>query len=591
MAGSAATAFKITLNEKLAHFAEALESIDSGIEVTQNRDGSVGLGLTQSMEQTLRLRPTKGGLEKYRARPFQKVLSMMISMFWAANIPIRFIILKSRQLGLTTFLQGVSHDLTRRMPGISARTIAHRKPEARKIHEMQKRYYFHCPKEFRRELEYNKVGRDRLKYILPHDSDISVYTAGGDSIGRSDTTIFDHWTEFAFWPEAADTYNDLIQAIHDIPQTMLFIESTANGKNFFHHLWEQAQNPNQLWVPIFVSWLEDPEAWFEFASEKQREEFLESYSEQEKKYAEAWDLPPERMQWVRFKLLNKCAGSWDKFHQEYPIDPSVAFLFTGWPWFNLQIVGNMLKNIQQPTFRGDIVWAGKTGTKTRLVEGDYGPLTLWENEPDPTADYFLGTDTAHGIGADFSECMVLKDDYTLVGQYRSNEKETGNPTKVGLRSTQLGARFNWGLLGIESNNPGNTALEVAYRGHARHHNLTTYPNLYFHVARNRRLAEESERMGWPTSKQTKEQMLGDLQESLIEDSWEINSVSLLKQMNNLTWDPLKRNWGMAGEKDPITGLFHDDGIDSLAIAHEMLLIHRKNLITEGLKPKRAAWTL
>jgi hypothetical protein len=98
-------------------------------------------------------------------------------------------------------------------------------------------------------------------------------------------------------------------------------------------------------------------------------------------------------------------------------------------------------------------------------------------------------------------------------------------------------------------------------------------------------------MGWPTSKQTKEQMLGDLQESLIEDSWEINSVSLLKQMNNLTWDPLKRNWGMAGEKDPITGLFHDDGIDSLAIAHEMLLIHRKNLITEGLKLQREPWTL
>ena len=596
MAGSAATAFKITLNEKLAHFADALGSIDSGIEVTQNRDGSVGLGLTQSMEQTLKIRPAKGGLENFRLRPFQKTLSMLVSMLWAADIPIRLIILKSRQLGVTTYLQGLIHDLTRRMRGISARTIAHQRMFARKIHEKQKHFYHHCPPEMRRELETGKVGRDRLKYTLPHDSDIATYTAGSSDIGRSDTTILDHWTEFAFWDNAIERYNDLIQSIHDIPGNAIFIESTANGKNFFHKLWEdahriEADGEMNLWIPVFISWLEDPEAWMEFASEKHKQRFVDSYTDEERKYAEKWNLEPERMKWVRAKIRNKCAGSWDKFNQEYPIDPTVAFLFSGWPWFNLSIIERMMSNIQAPVFRGDIAWAGKTGTKTRLVEGDYGPLTLWEKEPDPTADYFLGVDTAEGIGADFSEVVVLKDNYRVVGHYRTNDEQNGKPAKVGLRATQIGALFNWGLLGIESNSSGGTALEVAYRGHSKHHNLKSYPNLYFHVHRDRKVAEESERMGWPTSQRTKKQMLEHLQESLIEDPWDVNSFPLLSQMNNFTWDPKKKTWGMGVEPDPLSGLVNDDSIIAFAIAHEMKLIHDSNLITEGLKPQRAAWTL
>ena len=356
-----ASAFKITLNKDLSHLAEALESTNSGIEVTENLDGSVGLGLTKSMEETLKIRPAGGGLVSYKARPFQVVLSMLISILWTADIPIRLIFLKSRQLGLSTFLQGVMHDLTRRISGISARTIAHRAPEAIKMHRMQERFYFHCPPQFRKELKEGKVFRDRLMYTLPHDSDIAVSTAGGKSIGRSLTGQLDHWTEVAFWPDAADTYNDLRQSIHDLPRTALFIESTANGRNFFHKIWNDAfkvqvaGKPN-LWIPIFISWLEDPEAWMEFASDYQKEAFVGSYSDEERSYSEKWSLEPERMQWVRATIYDKCAGSWNKFNQEYPIDPSVAFLFTGWPWFSLSVVGDMMTNIQPPAFRGDILW-------------------------------------------------------------------------------------------------------------------------------------------------------------------------------------------------------------------------------------------
>ena len=83
-------------------------------------------------------------------------------------------------------------------------------------------------------------------------SKIRCATAGGKSIGRSSTLKNVHLSEYAFWPgDKESTLLGIMQAVPNLPGTMVIIESTANGFDAFKSRWDAAVSGESDFVPVF----------------------------------------------------------------------------------------------------------------------------------------------------------------------------------------------------------------------------------------------------------------------------------------------------------------------------------------------------
>lgn len=164
-------------------------------------------------------------------------------------------------------------------------------------------------------------------------------TAGSKGVGRSYTYNNLHASEFAFWPgDKNATLVGLLQTVPYLPDTAVFIESTANGFDEFKEIWDGAVNGNNDFVPLFVGWneLEEykmPYTGFELTSE-------------EKQLRTDYNLSLEQITWRRWCIRNNCGNDIELFKQEYPICPEEAFISTGSCYFNKEIIMGRINKIR-----------------------------------------------------------------------------------------------------------------------------------------------------------------------------------------------------------------------------------------------------
>ena len=116
----------------------------------------------------------------------------------------------------------------------------------------------------------------------------------------------------------------LMQTVPDLDGTEIIIESTANGYNDFHTIWRKAEAAESEFSPIFLPWSLDKGYCRETASD-----FV--MDADESKLAELYNLSKEQIAWRRAKIAQ--LGSADYFAQEYPINPSEAFISSAFDGF------------------------------------------------------------------------------------------------------------------------------------------------------------------------------------------------------------------------------------------------------------------
>lgn len=162
------------------------------------------------------------------------------------------------------------------------------------------------------------------------DSRYSVNTAGSKGAGRSQTVHYFHGSEVAFWDNADDHAAGALQAVPDVDDTEVVLESTANGiGNFFHRKWQDAEAGLGDYIAIFVPWFWQPEY-----AKTPPEGFRASHNAEdvppgelvEADYQRAYKLSDGQMYWRRQKIVE--LGYW-KFKQEYPATAAEAFETSG----------------------------------------------------------------------------------------------------------------------------------------------------------------------------------------------------------------------------------------------------------------------
>ncbi len=266
-------------------------------------------------EQLLKIRPKEGGIAPLTANAAQLELHQRLEEQKAKTGKVRAVVLKARQMGISTYIAARFYKRTIQNPGLRTIIIAHEKPASNNLFKMVKRFNDHMPDDMR-----PSVGVSNAQELIfdKIDSGYGVSVATEEGAGRSDTAQSLHASEAAFWPDMAEQLAALLQTVPRTAGSEVVLEST--GKEYgdeFHQLWRAAESGESEFVPIFLPWSIDASY-----RAKSPEDF--SKSADEVKLAELHGLDDEQLCWRRLKIAE--LRSEDLFKREYPLTPDEAFM-------------------------------------------------------------------------------------------------------------------------------------------------------------------------------------------------------------------------------------------------------------------------
>lgn len=535
----------VSLNNRSATTDQAdpnrnLQSFVEGLKIIDKQGKLVSLIMNRSQEMV-----------------FEKIINAR-----EKRRPARFICLKARQLGISTLIAAVIFSLITLFSRRFGLVAAHSMASARSIFAMTQRFHAHADERNKPQIARNNARK--FEYAAPHYSSLQVDTAANPTLARGSTFHYVHASEVAFWDHAEDAALAINQAAPQLWDTLVFWESTANGmNNLFHRMWIAAERGETEIEPIFLSWKDFPEYSLPSITAPEKG----ALTAREKEYANIAQLEDDQLNWAIQTRRNQCQDSWDKFHQEYPALAGLAFAFTATPWFNQSILQEWIHIARDySSVGGRVEWPSPTQSSgPTFIEDDHGPLMVWE-QPQQGSAYSLGMDVGEGVGSDYTVIQVLRNDTgEICATYRSNRVR---PEKAGVDAYSLAAYYNYGLLGIERNGPGVATLVACERGLADYPWMTGYPNLYYQTRLDKKLPDETERLGWLTTRATKEAMLSRLAEAIDRREITVYDHLTLLESQGLVWDADHRSFRQ-NYKAPGSKITHDDCVMALAIANEM----------------------
>lgn len=389
---------------------------------------------------------------------------------------LQLLILKGRQLWITTYACINNLDEVMVKKNLNTAIVAHKLTKQREIFKKVEYAFTKFPEVIK--LKNGQIFR-KPKTRFQTSSEIFLKTNSGIQVtldSRSGTFQKVHITELAFRPDAEEMITGTLPSVPD-EWGEIIIETTANGVgNYFHQLrTESYQNKDAEWQCLFLWW------WL-------AEEY---HLETVKKSEENFTLPKElqhlnnpmidgtilteeqkRRYLAKYKSLGK------RCFQEYPSTPEEAFLNTGDPFFDL----DMVKQYAKLPF---------------TIDSEFKELRIYK-----PANYkycMYGVDTAAGgEDGDFASIRVRDQDLNLLAAYYGRI-EPDELCKVIDRLMKLGYV---GVLGIESNNTGIATI-------AKSKEYVWHSLLFKEKTVDKTTNRSTHKLGWNTNGKTRPLLLAD----------------------------------------------------------------------------------
>ncbi len=432
----------------------------------------------------------------------------------------RNIVLKARQVGLTTWTAGRFFLKTITRPGTLTLEVAHTQEAAEEIFRIVHRFLDWLP-EGLREGPLRTSRANTRQIVFPEmDSEYRVVTAGDRNAGRGLTVQNLHCSELARWPgDAAETLAGLRAAL--APGAEVILESTPQGAGgCFHEEWLKADETGT--VRHFFPW------WMEAR-----------YSAEAVDEASLTDEERELM--ARHRLNLRQIGYRRRIRanfrgltaQEYAEDDESCFLASDESIFELAAVEERLKTAPEPVERRR-----------------NGELEIWLP---PVADkkYLVAVDPAGGgISGDYSAMEVLELETGL--QCAEFAGHVGG-LELARLAADLGGEYNGAWVVVERNNHGSGVL-------AHLESVCRYERIY------RQGGRRDGEPGWLTTSLSRPAALGRLGAALVEAPGRFMSRRLLGECRSFVRLANGSSGARAGT--------HDDRVMAMAIglaAREQLL--------------------
>jgi hypothetical protein len=171
----------------------------------------------------------------------------------------RNIVLKARQLGITTYVAARFFVQTITQPGTLTVQVAHSEESAEVIFRAVHRFWENLPDPMRKGALFLSRSNVRQVVFPRLDSEYRVETAD-DNAGRGMTIHYLHCSEVSRWPRGGvETLASLRAAV--VPDGEIVLESTANGAaGLFYEEWQKAGETG--YTQHFFPWWYD-DSYFE----------------------------------------------------------------------------------------------------------------------------------------------------------------------------------------------------------------------------------------------------------------------------------------------------------------------------------------
>src|SRR6185437_11130078 len=304
-------------------------------------------------ERLLCIRTRGGATQPLRANKVQRLFEQRRGE--------RNIVLKARQLGLTTWTAARFFLKTITRPGTLTLEVAHTQEAAEEIFRIVHRFLNWLPEELRAGPLRTSRANTRQIVFPKMDSEYRVVTAGDRNAGRGLTVQNLHCSELARWPgDAAETLAGLRAAL--APEAEVILESTPKGVGgCFYDEWCTARETGT--VQHFFPW------WME-ASYRSEAVDEGSLTDEERALMAQHRLSRRQIGYrrrIRADFRSMAA-------QEYAEDAESCFLASGDSVFELASVEERLKTAPEPMERrrnGELeVWLPPLPGRRYLVAVD-----------------------------------------------------------------------------------------------------------------------------------------------------------------------------------------------------------------------------
>jgi hypothetical protein len=516
----------------------------------------------------------------------------------AKNYPMRAIILKARQIGFSTAVQGKLIQRCTTRPNYNVVVVAHDRDTGAKLYRIGRRMYDNLPDDphWKPGLPGQRRGRE-LHFLNKHnnfpDSVYLVDTAGEFKAGRGGTYQAVHASEAAFWDDLVTKLTALKNAVPDHPESMFIIESTANGHNDFKGLWDDAEEGINDYIPFFWPWWKEEQYSRPFDNDDEKARFRVGDTSQSR-FAEGEEelfdpgpidtmtgkncpLTLEQLNWRRKTIANESSGKLEQFQQEYPATPQEAFVASARQAFDANLM------------RGVLI-------KTRITD----PRDPSPDSPGPAVGKLISTNESRRALPTGDEILVpgaakFVPASDLDTGEQSNWKFWVPPDKPYTDQAVIGVDVSGGQIEVEGSAPAYHAIEVI--DHSTREQLAEYrsridpgllaeqiylacllfnkpwcaiettgswgvgpamrmwkgyryPFMYFRQSVGKKMDRQENSLGWDTSVRTKPLLIQHVTDLLREDSHGIKSFGLAMEMSTLVRLP-------NGKVEPERGKFSD----------------------------------
>lgn len=485
------------------------------------------------------------GFKYFEFNEAQKIVNTKIEEQLAETGRVRAIILKARQMGLSTYTTARVFWKSYFNAYNKSVVMAHDAATSDALFSMSRNTISNMDPLFRPAFKKSNAKEIMFEH---NDSGYRLYTAGAPEAGRGTTPTIAHLSEVAFWTHDEKILAGLFQGISQAKGTEVILESTANGVgNAFHRLWKGAVAGENEYIAIFVPWFLMTEYRREIPSKMVFERTPE-----EEVLVTRFNLDNEQLYWRRLKIAE---GGLDKFKQEYPATPEEAFIVSGSNVFNIEKLSALVPQpiLKQMEFSFESMM---------MEEKPRGSIEIFKF-PTFEDSFVIGADVSLGVGKDYSTAVVMNNKREVCAVYRNN---TIDPSQFGDLLFYLGRYYNNALLAVESNSMGIATLNrLTQMG---------YVNMYYQTKMANVSKEEGTRIGWRTTSASKPAIIGFLKNAIEqEDIWIPSRIIIGELMNYVADD--------SGKTNAIIG-HNDDTVIALAIALEVIRTHGDKLTTNNV---------
>lgn len=424
------------------------------------------------------------------------------------------IVLKARQMGMTTWVSAYFFLRTVTRPGVLTVQVAQDREAAESIFRIVQRMWENLPADLREgPLRRSRANVGQMVFPVL-DSEFRIWSAADPNAGRGLSIQNLHCSEVSRWPgDAAATLAGLRAAL--APDGEMVLESTPRGASgAFYDEWLRAAEPGEAhgqMVRHFFPWWMEPHYTREGAA-------LGALTEQEAELLRTHGLSDGQLRFRR--ELEQSFGALRS--QEFAEDAESCFRASGACCFDIASLEQRIRALPLPR------------TQRRN-----GALLVWM-PPVIGRNYIVAVDTAGG-GSDGDFATVQAID-RATGLQCAELQEKLPPLELAAVCAAMAREYNGALLAVERNNHG--AAVLAYLA-----TLERYAPVY----------RQGGLDGWLTTSVSKPEMIARLGALLVERPELFQSRRLLSECRTY----VRGANGQTGA----SGGTHDDLVMAMALAH------------------------